>query len=125
MKSTGRGFQYKNKEDFTGLDDSKKAYYLARLYIRQDTGKSSLPYKSRLFMCVNYIKKQPREIMSVLYNYLTDNTHDSLPLWKVLPKAVLYDQQIRRQNNNKQVYAQYSEGMLDEILGDDKKGGQD
>jgi len=113
---TGR-FPYKNKEDFTNLDDGKKAYYLARLYIKQDKCKSSLPYTSRLFMCVNYIKKQPHEIMSVLYNYLTDNTHDGLPIWKITPKAVLYDQQIRRQNN-KQVssYEQYSEGMLDEIL---------
>lgn len=123
MAYTGKGFQYKNKEDFAELDDGKKAYYLARLYIRQDRGgKSSLPYKSRLFMCVNYIKKQPREIMSVLYNYLTDNVHDGLPLWKIVPKAVLYDQQTRRKNNtNKQVYAQYSEGMLDEILSDEKE----
>lgn len=123
--STGK-FPYKNKEDFTELDDSKKCYYVARLYIRQDTGKSSLPYKNRLFMCVNYLKKQPKEVMSILYNYLTDNTHEGLPIWKVLPKAVLYDQQMRRQvPQKKQVsYAQFDEEMIDDILKEWEKGEQ-
>lgn len=114
----GRKFPYKNKEDFTELDDSKKAYYLARLYIRQDTSKSSLPYTSRLFRCVNYIKKQDRATLSVLYNYLTDNTHDGLPLWKLLPKAVYYDQQLRRTKNKQVSYEEYNEDILDDILGE-------
>jgi len=113
---TGRGFQYKNKEDFTELDDTKKAYYLARLYIRQDTGKSSLPYKTRLFSCVGYIKKQDRAILSVLYNYLTDNTHNGLPIWTLIPKAVLYDQQQRRLNTKQIRYEDYKEDMLDELI---------
>lgn len=118
--STGRQFPYKNKEDFTALDDGKKAYYLARLYIRQDRGKSSLPYKTRLFMCVNYIKKQDRAMLSILYNYLTDNTHDGLPIWKLLPKAVLYDQRERRHTDKQVRYEEYNENMLDDILGDNK-----
>ena len=118
--STGRQFPYKNKEDFTELDDNKKAYYVARLYIRQDKCKSSIPYKTRLFTCVNYIKKQPRETMSILYNYLTENTHEGLPIWKVLPKAVLYDQRQRRQINKQVSYEEYNENMLNDILGEDK-----
>lgn len=118
---TGHPFPYKNKEDFAELDDGKKAYYLARLYIRQDRGgKSSLPYKARLFSCVNYIKKQDRATMSILYNYLTDNTHDGLPIWKLMPKAVLYDQRERRHTNKQVSYEEYSENMLDEILEDNK-----
>ena len=118
---TGRSFPYKNKEDFTELDDSKKAYYLARLYIRQDTVKSSLPYKTRLFSCINYIKKQDRATLSVLYNYLTDNTHDGLPIWKVLPKAVLYDQKQRRMNNKQVQYQEMDESTLDDILNEGSK----
>ena len=113
---TGRKFPYKNKEDFAELDDSKKAYYVARLYLYKDRGKSSLPYKQRLFQCVNYIKKQDRAIMSVLYNYLTDNTHEGLPIWKLMPKAVLYDQQQRRMQSAKQVsYEEFNEKMLEGI----------
>ena len=119
---TGSKFPYKNKEDFAELDDSKKAYYVARLYIRQDTGKSSLPYKTRLFSCINYVKKQPREIMSVLYNYLTDNTHEGLPIWKVLPKAVLYDQKMRRTKTKQVSYKDYNEDILNDILGECEKG---
>jgi len=119
--STGRQFPYKNKEEFAELDDGKKAYYLARLYIRQDRGgKSSLAYKARLFSCVNYIKKQPREVMSVLYNYLKDNTHDGLPIWQIMPKAVLYDQRERRHTSKQVCYEEYNEDMLNEILGEDK-----
>ena len=115
--SAGHKFPYKNKEDIVLMDDNKKAYYVARLYIRQDITKSSLPYKTRLFMCVNYLKKQPKETMSVLYNYLTVNTHDGLPIWKVLPKAILYDQQCRRkQTSPVQQYEQYDEKMLDDII---------
>ena len=116
---TGRKFPYKNKEEFAELDDSKKAYYVARLYIRQDVGKSSLPYKARLFSCVNYIKKQPREVMSILYNYLTENTHEGLPIWKLTPKAVLYDQRERRKTDKQVSYEQYNENMLNDILGED------
>ena len=114
-------FQYKTKDDFISLDEGKKAYYLARLYILRDKKKSNMPYQRRLFSCRNYLLKQNPNILSVLYNYLTDNEHDGLPIWKLTSKAVLYDQQCRRkQTSPVQQYEEYNENILDEILGDDK-----
>ena len=115
-------FQYKTKDEFISLDEGKKAYYLARLYILRDTNKKSdMPYKNRLFSCRNYLLKQNPNMLSVLYNYLTDNTHNGLPIWKLTGKAVLYDQQCRRnQTSPVQQYEEYNEKILDEILGDDK-----
>ena len=113
------GFTFKNKEEFTELDVSKKCYYLARLYIRQD--RKSTPtdmYKSRLFSCANYLKKQPEPILSVLYNYLSDKKHSGLMIWDIVPKAVLYDQERRRNEKKKPatMYEQFDKNMLDEIL---------
>ena len=114
-------FQYKTKDEFISLDEGKKAYYLARLYILRDKNKSDMPYKNRLFSCRNYLLKQNPNILSVLYNYLTDNTHNGLPIWKLTGKAVLYDQQCRRnQTSPVQQYEEYSEKILDDILGEDK-----
>ena len=114
-------FKYKDKTEFVQLDDGKKCYYLARLYIAQDTKSNSLPYKRRLFTCLNYLKKQPRETWSVLYNYLTDNKHEGLMIWNVVPKAVLYDQERRRteqKEENVKQYDSFSVDMLNDILGD-------
>lgn len=114
-------FRYKTKDEFVSLDEDKKAYYLARLYILRDKKKSDMPYQRRLFSCRNYLLKQNPNMLSVLYNYLTDNTHDGLPMWKLTGKAVLYDQQCRRkQTSPVEQYEEYSENILDEILGDDK-----
>lgn len=112
-------FKFKTKEDFTDLDTDKKCYYLARLYIRQDSKPSKVAYKPRLFQCVNYLKKQPEPILSVLYNYLSDNKHDGLMIWNVVPKAVLYDQERRRKPIKKvEEYKKFDEDMLNDILGE-------
>ena len=113
-------FSYKSKSEFVQLDDSKKCYYLARLYLAQDSTISTMPYKQRLFTCVNYLKKQPKETWSLLYNYLTDNKHKGLMIWSIVPKAVYYDQERRRteqKEKNVKEYENFSAGMLDEILG--------
>lgn len=113
-------FKYKSKKEFVELDNDKKCYYLARLYIAQDSKGSTLPYTKRLFTCLNYLKKQPRETLSVLYNYLTDNKHNGLMIWSVVPKAVLYDQERRRTEQREKDVKQYdgfSMEMLDDILG--------
>ena len=113
-------FKYKNKTEFLKLDDSKKCYYLARLYIAQDTKGNTLPYTTRLFTCLNYLKKQPKETWSLLYNYLTDNKHNGLMIWSIVPKAVLYDQERRRteqREKNVKQYDGFSMEMLDDILG--------
>ncbi len=110
-------FRYKTKEDFIGLNESKKAYYLARLYLLRDKKKSDIPYRNRLFMCRNYLLKQNPNLLSILYNYLTDKSegHDGLPIWKLVSKAVLYDQQCRRvQVVPVQQYEEYNESMLEE-----------
>ena len=112
-------FKYKSKKEFVELEDAKKCYYLARLYIASDTAINSMPYKQRLFSCVNYLKKQPEAIWSVLYNYLTDNKHNGLMIWNIVPKAVLYDQERRRteqKEKNVKQYETFSEDMLDDIL---------
>ena len=115
-------FQYKTKEDFISLDEGKKAYYLARLYLLRDKKKSDIPFRSRLFSCRNYLLKQDSSMLSVLYNFLTDKTegHEGLPIWKLVSKAVLYDQQCRRkQTSPVEQYKQYDEKMLDDVLEDD------
>lgn len=112
-------FKYKSKEEFVSLDDEKKIYCLARLYIRQDTKPSQyIPYKARLFSCIGYLRKQPHQVLSLLYNYLTDNTHAGLSIWNITPKAVLYDQERRRTENKVDVkqYKEFSEDMLSDIL---------
>lgn len=112
-------FKYKSKTEFVGLDDGKKCYYLARLYIAQDNAINNMPYQRRLFMCLNYLKKQPHEVWSVLYNYLTDNKHNGLMIWEVVPKAKFYDEERRRteqREKNVQQYETFSERMLDDIL---------
>lgn len=117
-------FNYKSKEDFVSLDTDKRCYYLARLYINRDTKPSTVKYKPRLFMCLNYLKKQPEDILSVLYNYLTDNHHHGLMIWDIVPKAVLYDQERRRKVPEKKVkeYKDFDENMLHEILDEWTKG---
>ena len=111
-------FNFKTKKEFVELPIDKRVYYLARLYIKQDITFSKLPYTSRLFMCANYLKKQDPSVLSILYNYLKDNTHKGLKIWEILPKAVLYDQQQRRNiNHNKQVYIEFNEKMLDDVIG--------
>lgn len=110
-------FEYKSKHDFLALDIPKRIYYLARLYIKQDTTKSAKPFSQRLFICIGYLKKQPEQVLSVLYNYLSDHTHEGLMIWKVLPKAILYDQQRRREIKTQAEQAGFSIEMVDDILG--------
>ena len=111
-------FQYKTKEEFVSLDKDKRCYYLARLYINRDKGDNHLPYKNRLFSCLNYLKKQPEPLLSVLYNYLTDNTHNGLMIWNIVPKAVLYDEKRRRKpiETKTQEYKTFDVDMLNDIL---------
>ena len=112
-------FTYKTKEDFIKLDEGKKAYYLSRLYLLRDNKGSKIPYASRLFSCRNYLLKQQSSVLSVLYNYLTDNTdgHNGSPIWELIPKAIIYDQKCRRtQTSPVEQYKQYDEKMLDDIL---------
>jgi len=120
-------FTYKNKEDFLSLDKNKRCYYLARLYINRDKKKNEMKYQTRLFSCLNYLKKQPEPILSVLYNYLTDNPHDGLMIWQITPKAVLYDEQRRRVINKptkKKEYKEFSKDMLNDILKEWESGEQ-
>ena len=115
-------FRYKTKDEFVSLDEDKKAYYLARLYILRDKKKSDIPYKRRLFSCRNYLRKQDHAILSVLYNFLTDKEegHYGLPIWEIVPKATIYDQQCRRkQTSPVEQYKQYDMSMVDDILGED------
>ncbi len=112
-------FQYKTKEEFVSLEKDKRCYYLARLYLNRDK-KNSIKkgFKSRLFTCVGYLKKQPEPLLSVLYNYLTDNTHEGLMIWDIVPKAVLYDEQRRRRHIKKETqdYKKFDMDMLDDVL---------
>lgn len=112
------GFKYKSKDEFVSLDKEKRCYYLARLYINRDKKTSKVGFKPRLFSCLNYLKKQPEPLLSVLYNYLTDNTHEGLMIWDVVPKAVLYDEQRRRKPVEKrtQDYKKFDMDMLDDVL---------
>jgi len=110
-------FKYKDKVEFTDLDFGKKCYYLARLYIAMDEKKGTYKYKTRLFTCINYLKKQPEPVLSILYNYLSDNKHNGLMIWEVVPKAVLYDQNRRRERKEPvKQYEEFNKDMLDEIL---------
>lgn len=113
-------FKYKDKKEFVELTNEKKCYYLARLYIATDRAKSTLPYKQRLFTCVNYLRKQPVPLLSILYNWLTDNTHQGLMIWDIVPKAMYYDierrQEEKKEQNVKQ-YETFNTSMLDDILG--------
>ena len=112
------GFKYKTKEEFVSLEKDKRCYYLARLYLNRDKSDNHLPYKQRLFSCLNYLKKQPEPLLSVLYNYLTDNTHNGLMIWNIVPKAVLYDEQRRRKPIEKktQEYQKFDMDMLGDVL---------
>lgn len=107
-------FIYKTEKEFVALDVAKKRYYLARLYIRQDTTPCK-NYQKRLFTCISYLKKQPEQVLSVLYNYLTEHTHDGLRIWTIVPKAILFDQQ-RRRSAPMAKQKEYTEDMLDDIL---------
>ena len=109
-------FKYKNKTEFLELDINKRCYYLSRLYLNKDNKGSKLPYKQRLFSCLNYLKKQPEPMLSVLYNYLTDNRHEGELIWALMPKAVLYDQQQRRKGVTKVKQEEFNEQMLDDVL---------
>jgi hypothetical protein len=113
-------FEFKSKSDFVILSDAKKCYYLARLYIYKDKERSNskISYQQRLFTCANWLKKQDKPILSILYNYLSDKStwHSGQPLWKLLPKAVLYDQEQRRINGTKKIYKDFNKDMLDDIL---------
>ena len=109
-------FKFKDKQNFLELDKNKRCYYLARLYINRDQKPSKQVYTSRLFTCLNYLKKQPEPTLSILYNYLSDNTHNGLMIWDILPKAILYDQQNRRKMTRVK-QEDFSETMLNSILG--------
>ena len=114
--------RYKNKTEFVSLDDSKKTYYLARLYLLKDKSrKNKLPYKNRLFICINFLKKQPKELLSILYNYLSDvDGHNGLAIWEIVPLARYHDNERRRSlNKSQEKYDDYSKDMLNDILGDD------
>ena len=117
-------FVFKKNNEFLSLNKDKRCYYLARLYINRDTSKKSkLPYNVRLFSCVGYLKKQPEPLLSILYNYLTDNSHDGLMIWEITPKATLYDEQRRRKPVEKvQEYKEFNQEMLQEILDEWQKG---
>ena len=79
-----------------------------------------MDFKKRLFTCVGYLKKQPEPLLSVIYNYLTDNDHHGLMIWDITPKAVLYDEKRRRINAQKVVqYKDFDKSMLTEILGEE------
>ena len=112
------GFTYKTKDEFLSLDKDKRCYYLARLYINRDTKNNPASFKTRLFSCLNYLKKQPEPLLSVLYNYLSDNAHDGLMIWNLIPKATLYDEQRRRQTNKTKAkqYKDFDQDMLNDIL---------
>lgn len=113
---------YKSKEEFVSLDDSKKIYYLARLYISKDKSrKSRIPYKNRLFICIGYLRKQPRELLSILYNYLSDiDNHNGLQIWEIVPLARYYDNERRRLSSSPvKKYDDFDRNMLNDILGDD------
>ena len=114
------GFKYKSKEEFLSLDKGKRCYYLARLYINRDTKKNGMHFTTRLFSCLNYLKKQPEQLLSVLYNYLSDNTHEGLMIWDIVPKATLYDEQRRRKAGKVKAkeYKDFNREMLDDILGE-------
>lgn len=112
------GFNYKSKEEFLSLDKNKRCYYLARLYINKDLKMNSMSFKTRLFSCLNYLKKQPEPLLSVLYNYLSDNTHDGLMIWDIVPKATLYDEQRRRKVSKTKTkqYKDFDQEMLMDVL---------
>ena len=112
------GFNYKSKEEFLSLDKNKRCYYLARLYINKDSKMNSMSFKTRLFSCLNYLKKQPEPLLSVLYNYLSDNTHDGLMIWDIVPKATLYDEQRRRKVSKTKTkqYKDFDQEMLMDVL---------
>lgn len=108
-------FNYKSREEFTQLTPQKKAYYLARLYLRQDVSKSRIPYKVRLFSCINYLKKQDVNTLSIMYNYLTENEHNGLMIWEILDKAKLFDNRRRRKSDTKvKQYEEWNESMLED-----------
>lgn len=109
-------FKYKNKTEFLELDINKRCYYLARLYLNKDNKGSKLPYTTRLFSCLNYLKKQPEPMLSVLYNYLTDTRHEGELIWELMPKAVLYDQQQRRKGVARVEQEEFNEQMLNDVL---------
>lgn len=115
-------FKYKTKKEFVSLDTNKKVYYLARLYIRQDTSENHLAFRNRLFPLLAALKNLTEESLSVLYNYLSDNKHNGLPLWKILPRAILYDAKRRRKEDKKQVkcYEEFNLNMLKKILEEDE-----
>lgn len=108
-------FSYKDKREFLELPENKRPYHVARLYLRQDTTKSRIPYKVRLFSCVNYLRKQDKAILSMLYSYLSDNTHDGEMIYNLVGRAKLYDEK-RRRESNKQVkqYEAFNASMLEE-----------
>ena len=112
------GFKYKTKDEFVSLDKEKRCYYLARLYINRDKKGVKKPFRERLFTCVNYLKKQPEPLLSVLYNYLTDNNHEGLMIWDIVPKAVLYDEQRRRKPvvKKSEDYKEFNMNMLEDVL---------
>lgn len=109
-------FKYKDKKEFLELDLNKRCYYLARLYLNKDNKPSKTPYTNRLFSCLNYLKKQPEPVLSILYNYLSENRHNGEFIWKLVPKAVLFDQQERRKGVVKVDQEEFNEKMLDDVL---------
>ena len=115
--------QYKSKQEFLDLPLDKRIYYLGSLLIHRDKEVCKLPYRARLFRTLALLRKRNVTELSLLYSYLIDNFHYGLAPWEILPLAVIYDQQSRRQvKSDKQVFKQpeYNEDMLDSILGEDK-----
>lgn len=92
-----KAFQFLTEQEFVTLPPDKRAYYLARLYVRADTSKDQLPFQKRLFPVLNYLKKRDIPELSILYNYLMQNTHEGKMIWELLPRAVMFDQKQRRE----------------------------
>jgi hypothetical protein len=115
-------FKFKTKEEFLDLDWDKRIYYLSRLYMKRDRSNSHIPFKARLFSCINYLRKQDVHSLSVLYNYLTDleDGHNGERIWNLLPRAVLHDQELRRKIQTRQVYEDFDKTMLQDILKGDE-----
>ena len=112
-------FKLVSATEFVALPMDKRRYYLARLYIKQDAKENKMPYRQRLFSVIKYLEKQDDNLLSVLYSYLSAHTHDGLMIWEIVPRAILYDQQQRRQTVTKSTekYEEFNESMLDDILG--------
>ena len=111
-----RSFKFLSEQEFVALPPDKRAYYLARLYVRADISESQLPFQKRLFPVLNYLKKRDIPELSILYNYLMQNTHEGKMIWELLPRAVMFDQKMRREQKIKitNKYEDFNLSMLED-----------